>query len=115
MAPESPDEVRQRIDSLYSRAEDATGNYHATRAMAAATRSRGVPLAKRSGRRADPELDAVSQQWFDGARARLGPTVPAVLPADRQPARPAAPARSRDRADGDARESLAAGLGRPEL
>ncbi|WP_434975119.1 NlpC/P60 family protein [Streptomyces collinus] len=116
MAPESPDEVRQRIDSLYSRAENATGNYNATRAIAAATRSRGgVPLAKRSGRRTDPELDAVSRQWFDGARAKLGPTVPAVLPADRQPARPAAPARSRDRADGDARESLAAGLGLPEL
>ncbi|WP_333778413.1 hypothetical protein, partial [Streptomyces sp. IBSBF 3136] len=115
MAPESPDEVRQRIDSLYERAENATGNYNATRAMTAATRSRGVPLAKRSGRRTDPELDAVSRQWFDGARAKLGPTVPAVLPADRQPARPAAPARSRDRADGDARESLAADLGLPEL
>ncbi|WP_317446902.1 C40 family peptidase [Streptomyces collinus] len=115
MAPESPDEVRQRIDSLYTRAENATGNYNATRAMAAANRSRGVPLAKRSGRRTDPELDAVSRQWFDGARAKLGPTVPAVLPADRQPARPAAPARSRDRADGDARESLAASLGLPEL
>ncbi|MFF4842744.1 NlpC/P60 family protein [Streptomyces collinus] len=115
MAPESPDEVRQRIDSLYSRAENATGNYNATRAMAAATRSRGVPLAKRSGRRTDPELDAVSRQWFDGARAKLGPTVPAALPADRQPARPAAPARSRDWADSDARESLAASLGLPEL
>ncbi|MFF5025222.1 NlpC/P60 family protein [Streptomyces collinus] len=115
MAPESPDEVRQRIDALYTRAENATGNYNATRAMAAANRSRGVPLAKRSGRRADPELDAVSRQWFDGARAKLGPTVPAVLPADRQPVRPVAPARSRDRADGDTRESLAAGLGLPEL
>lgn len=115
MAPESPDEVRQRIDALYTRAENATGNYNATRAMAAANRSRGVPLAKRSGRRADPELDAVSRQWFDGARAKLGPTVPAVLPADRQAARPAAPARFRDRADGDAGESLAASLGLPEL
>ncbi|MFF7969936.1 NlpC/P60 family protein [Streptomyces sp. NPDC007905] len=115
MAPESRDEVRQRIDSLYEQAENATGNYNATRALSAATRSRGVPLAKRSGRRPDPDLDAVARQWFDGARAKLGPTVPAVLPADRQPARPAAPARSRDRAAGGAGEALGIGLGLPEL
>ncbi|WP_341869863.1 C40 family peptidase [Streptomyces bauhiniae] len=85
MAPESHEEVRQRIDSLYARAENATGNYNATRAMAAATRRRGVPLAKRSGSRPDPALDAVTRQWFDAARAKAGPTVPATLPADRMP------------------------------
>ncbi|MFJ6903096.1 C40 family peptidase [Streptomyces griseoluteus] len=85
MAPESHEEVRQRIDSLYARAESATGNYNATRAMAAATRRRGVPLAKRSGSRPDPALDAVTRQWFDAARAKAGPTVPAALPADRMP------------------------------
>lgn len=100
MAPENRDEVRQRIDSLYDRAESDTGNYNATRAMSLAARGRGVPLAKRGGRRSDPSLDAVARQWFDGARAKLGPSVPAVLPKDRQPDRPATPARSRDRADG---------------
>ncbi|MEU6383697.1 NlpC/P60 family protein [Streptomyces bauhiniae] len=85
MAPESHEEVRQRIDSLYARAENATGNYNATRAMAAATRRRGVPLAKRSGSRTDPALDAVTRQWFDAARAKAGPTVAAALPADRMP------------------------------
>lgn len=85
MAPESHEEVRQRIDSLYARAENATGNYNATRAMAAATRRRGVPLAKRSVSRTDPALDAVTRQWFDAARTKAEPTVPAALPADRMP------------------------------
>ncbi|MES4890049.1 C40 family peptidase [Streptomyces sp. NPDC096012] len=97
MAPENRDEVRRRIDYLYSQAEDATGNFNATRARAAGTRSRGVPLAKRRGRSSDPVLDEVARQWFDAARAELGPTVPAALPADRLPTAPAAPARSRDR------------------
>ncbi|MFJ4006023.1 NlpC/P60 family protein [Streptomyces sp. NPDC090023] len=85
MAPENHEEVRQRIDSLYARAETATGNYNATRAMAAATRKRGVPLAKRPGSRQDPALDSVTRQWFDAARAKAGPTVAATLPADRMP------------------------------
>ncbi|MEU2054992.1 hypothetical protein ABZ561_17530, partial [Streptomyces bungoensis] len=110
MAPESH-EVRQRINSLYDRAEDATGNFNATRAMSG-KRSRGVPLAKRSGGRQDPALDAVARQWFEGARARLGPSVPAVLPADRQPGHAAGPGRSRERAGG-ARDALSVGL--PEL
>ncbi|MEU0007872.1 NlpC/P60 family protein [Streptomyces sp. NPDC006314] len=100
MAPESRDEVRQRIDSLYDQAENATGNFNATRAMAARTRSRGVPLAKRRGGQPEPTLDEVARQWFDVARAKLGPTVPAAVPADRLPAGPAAPARSRDRMGG---------------
>ncbi|MGW7522300.1 NlpC/P60 family protein [Streptomyces sp. NPDC054783] len=106
MAPESrdevaQDEVRQRVDSLYDQAENVTGNYNATRAMASVTRSRGVPPAKRSGRRPDPALDAIARQWFDGARAKLGPIVPAALPADRLPDRPAAaPGRAWDRMGG---------------
>ncbi|MGW3953642.1 NlpC/P60 family protein [Streptomyces sp. NPDC004752] len=89
MAPESRDEVRQRIDSLYDQAENATGNFNATRAMTARTRTRGVPLRKRPGGPGDPALDEVARQWFDAARAKLGPTVPAVLPADRMPQPPA--------------------------
>ncbi|MFJ4578660.1 C40 family peptidase [Streptomyces echinatus] len=100
MAPESRDEVRQRIDSLYDQAENATGNFNATRAMALRTRSRGVPLAKKPARRSDPALDQIAQRWFDSARGRLGPTVPAALPADRLPdpvrELPAAPVRSPD-------------------
>ncbi|WP_262418138.1 C40 family peptidase [Streptomyces sp. SP2-10] len=110
MAPESRDEVRQRIDSLYNQAENDTGNFNATRAMALRSRSRGVPLAKRPGRRGDPALDEIARQWFDTARGALGPTVPAVLPADRLPAPmperrpelPAAPAPSPDRNGGGA-------------
>ncbi|MFD5794440.1 NlpC/P60 family protein [Streptomyces diastatochromogenes] len=117
MASDSRDEVRQRINSLYNQAEDATGNFNATRAMAGATRSRGVPLAKRPNRRSDPALDEVARQWFDTARAKLGPSVPAALPADRMPDRPTAPARSVDRADGGRpggdRETPGRGL--PEL
>ncbi|MEV7322378.1 hypothetical protein, partial [Streptomyces sp. NPDC093970] len=87
MAPESRDEVRQRIDNLYDQAENATGNYNATRAMNGGSRSRGVPLFKRP-RRDDPGLESIAREWFDTARSRLGPSVPAALPADRQPARP---------------------------
>ncbi|MGY5011297.1 C40 family peptidase [Streptomyces sp. 900105755] len=86
MAPESRDEVRQRIDSLYDQAENATGNYNATRAMSGGSRSRGVPLFKRP-RRDDPGLDNIAREWFEGARSKLGPSVPAALPSDRQPAR----------------------------
>ncbi|MFI5683215.1 NlpC/P60 family protein [Streptomyces sp. NPDC051636] len=88
MARESRDEVRQRIDTLYDQAENATGNYNATRALSGGTRGRGVRL-RRSDRGADPSLDSVARQWMDGARAKLGPSVPAVLPADRTPRRPA--------------------------
>ncbi|MFF9604019.1 NlpC/P60 family protein [Streptomyces sp. NPDC014684] len=113
MVPEGRDEVRRRIDSLYEHAENATGNYNATRAMSAAARNRGVALAKGSGRRPEPGVDAVARQWFDMARASVGPTVPAVLPADRLPAPPAVPARSWDRADAGERDALSVAL--PEL
>jgi cell wall-associated NlpC family hydrolase len=103
----SREEVQRRINSLYDAAETATGNYNATRAMAAGTRPRprsGTPTARPS----DPALDAVTRQWFDAARSQLGPTVPAMLPAGRTPARSAAagpgipsPRRGDDGADRD--------------
>ncbi|MYW14956.1 hypothetical protein GT039_04960, partial [Streptomyces sp. SID2955] len=68
MAPDDRDEVRQRINSLYDQAENATGNFNATRAMSRRTRSRGVPLAKRPGRGVDPALTEITRQWFDAAR-----------------------------------------------
>ncbi|MFJ3639878.1 NlpC/P60 family protein [Streptomyces sp. NPDC090108] len=98
MAPENPDEIRQRIDSLYARAENDTGNFNATRARSAATRRRDAAPARRSAQRTDPALDAVTKQWFDAARASFGPTVAAVLPADRLPAPQELP--SRGDADG---------------
>ncbi|MFE2064770.1 C40 family peptidase [Streptomyces sp. NPDC059467] len=86
MASESRDEVRQRINNLYDQAENATGNYNATRAMSGGSRSRGVPLFKRQ-RRDDPGLDNIAREWFEGARTKLGPSVPAALPTDRMPDR----------------------------
>ncbi|MFF3906309.1 C40 family peptidase [Streptomyces sp. NPDC001848] len=83
----SRDEVQQRIRSLYDRAETATGNFNATRAMSTGSRRRTDPVLGRQRRRSDPALDDVAREWFDAARAKLGPTVPAVLPADRMPER----------------------------
>ncbi|WP_329343099.1 NlpC/P60 family protein [Streptomyces sp. NBC_01352] len=111
----SRDEVRQRIDNLYDRAESDTGTFNATRA-GSSPRKRAGSLTESGGeragsaaddgrgrtaagtgagtgnsprRQADPALDGVARQWFDAARAKLGPTVPAALPADRRPAQPA--------------------------
>ncbi|MFJ1970149.1 C40 family peptidase [Streptomyces sp. NPDC087903] len=75
----SRDEVQQRVNTLYDQAETATGNYNATRAMTTGTRRRAEP------RRTDASPDNVTRQWFDAARTRVGPTVPAVLPRDRTP------------------------------
>ncbi|MEU9469056.1 C40 family peptidase [Streptomyces avermitilis] len=82
-------EVQQRVNSLYDQAETATGNYNATRAMSAGARRPVTPARSQARRRVDPALDEITQQWFDAARAKLGPIVPAVLPADRMPARQA--------------------------
>lgn len=82
-------EVQQRINSLYDQAETATGNYNATRAMTTGTRRPVTPTNSQARRRVDPALDNITQQWFDVARAKLGPTVPAVLPTDRMPDRQA--------------------------
>ncbi|MDF2268372.1 NlpC/P60 family protein [Streptomyces coacervatus] len=89
----SREAVRQRVSSLYDQAEDDTGQYNLTRIQGAGKRGRGTPGG--GARRSDPDLDNVTRQWFDGARASLGPTVPAVLPADRTPSRPAEPRRPR--------------------
>ncbi|MER7925880.1 NlpC/P60 family protein [Streptomyces sp. NPDC096057] len=95
----SRDEVQRRINSLYDRAETATGNYNATRAMSGGPRKRVEPRSGAS-RPSDPTLDAVTRRLFDRARAQLGPTVPAVLPPSRTSAGPAA-ARSERRLDGE--------------
>ncbi|MFG2780737.1 C40 family peptidase [Streptomyces prunicolor] len=84
----SRDEVQRRINSLYDRAETATGNYNATRKMSGAPRQRVEPRPSAS-RPSDPAQDAVTRQLFDRARAQLGPTVPAILPPRRTPARSA--------------------------
>ncbi|MFJ3864812.1 C40 family peptidase [Streptomyces nigra] len=93
----SREEVSRRVSSLYDRAETDTGTFNATRASATGPRKRaGSPAASGrdgdGGRGAAP-LDDVARQWFDVARSKLGPTVPATLPKDRMPERPVAPAR----------------------
>jgi len=96
MAPErtrndgpSREEVQQRINSLYDQAESASGTFNATRAMKVGMRRRVNPTPDTARRRSDPALDEVTRPWFDAARAKLGPTLPAVLPPDRRPARAA--------------------------
>ncbi|MFG2480022.1 NlpC/P60 family protein [Streptomyces fagopyri] len=115
----SREEVQQRISSLYDRAETATGNYNATRAMTTGSRSRLNPVRGKERRGADATLDDVSRPWFDVGRAQLGPTVPARLPADRTPKRPAEalPAAPAKRLEGgpSARALEAAGRPFPEL
>ncbi|MDX3751850.1 C40 family peptidase [Streptomyces sp. AK08-02] len=105
MAPErtrddgpSREEVQQRINSLYDQAESFTGTFNATRAMKLGIRRRVTPAPEAARRRSDPALDEISRPWFDVGRAQLGPTVPAVLPPDRRPARTteARPARPAD-------------------
>ncbi|WP_030931228.1 C40 family peptidase [Streptomyces sp. NRRL S-646] len=85
----SREAVRQRVSSLYDQAESDTGNFNFTRAQLMGTRPPAAPARERG--RSDPALDSVSRRWFDGVRASLGPTVPAVLPADRTSARQAEP------------------------
>ncbi|MEU6226396.1 C40 family peptidase [Streptomyces sp. NPDC047042] len=94
MAPErtrddgpSREEVQQRINSLYDQAESFTGTFNATRAMRLGIRKRVKAVPDTARRRSDPALDEVARPWFDVGRAQLGPTVPAVLPPDRRPAR----------------------------
>ncbi|MFF9275963.1 C40 family peptidase [Streptomyces griseosporeus] len=70
------EEVRRRIAALYDLAENDTGTFNATRAQAA----RGRRPADDARGRAESPLGAVTRQWFDVARAKLGPTMPAVLP-----------------------------------
>ncbi|MEU8749213.1 NlpC/P60 family protein [Streptomyces chartreusis] len=89
----SREEVSRRITSLYDRAETDSGTFNATRASSTGPRKRGpgpgnAGILANEGNRSDPALDNVSRQWFDMARAKLGPTVPAALPRDRTPDRP---------------------------
>ncbi|WP_369167180.1 C40 family peptidase [Streptomyces sp. R28] len=102
----SREEVSRRVSSLYDRAESDTGTFNATRAAATGPRGRAdrptgaggtTAAAARGdeGRRSDPAVDNVARQWFDVARSKLGPTVPAALPADRMPERPAETRRAR--------------------
>ena len=111
------EDVQQRVSSLYDRAEDDTGQFNLTRAQGASKRGPATP--GRGGRPSDPELDNVTRQWFDRARASQGPTVPAVLPSDRTPSRPAENRRARPAeraAEGrPGRELEAAGRPVPEL
>ncbi|KOG19483.1 C40 family peptidase [Streptomyces viridochromogenes] len=100
-ADETPsrEEVSRRVSSLYDQAESDTGTFNATRAAATGPRKRAdrptdtgrrpAPTSRNddSGR-GGPALDSVARQWFDVARSKLGPTVPAVLPGDRMPDRP---------------------------
>ncbi|ALV37273.1 NlpC/P60 family protein [Streptomyces sp. CdTB01] len=80
----SREDVQQRVSSLYARAEDDTGQFNLTRVQnARGTGERGGQPRRAS----DPDLDNVSRQWFDMARTSIGPTVPAILPGDRTPAR----------------------------
>ncbi|MFD9465659.1 NlpC/P60 family protein [Streptomyces sp. NPDC060027] len=87
------EEVRQRLSSLYDQAENATGNFNATRALANLSRKPDRRAAGQGRSEVDPAQADLMRQWFDGARSRIGPSVPAVLPADRQPDRGQAAAR----------------------
>ncbi|MET9680618.1 NlpC/P60 family protein [Streptomyces coeruleorubidus] len=83
----SPDEVRRWIDSLYDRAESDTGTFNATRA-AAIPRQRGATGRSRSQEDTEPAIGTLARQWFDAARAKLGPTVPVSQPDRKLPVRP---------------------------
>ncbi|MER5833190.1 NlpC/P60 family protein [Streptomyces sp. NPDC002130] len=83
----SPDEVRRWVDSLYDRAESDTGTFNATRA-AAIPRQREAAARGRSQSDAEPAGGTLARKWFDAARAKLGPTVPAWHTDQRMPARP---------------------------
>ncbi|MEU8651959.1 C40 family peptidase [Streptomyces sp. NPDC048737] len=112
-------EVQRRVSALYDRAETDTGTFNATRARSGGGGRRTVTSVANSGRPAsDPSLEAVTRQWFDTARSRIGPTTPATLPADRLPDRPAPLPRPRSAPElppgGGAARELEAG-GRLEL
>ncbi|MEU0386581.1 NlpC/P60 family protein [Streptomyces chartreusis] len=86
----SPEEVRRWIDSLYDRAESDTGTFNATRA-ASIPRQRGTDARSRPKGDTEPAAGNFARQWFDAARAKLGPTVPVSQPERRLPARPDRP------------------------
>ncbi|MGX1273938.1 NlpC/P60 family protein [Streptomyces phaeoluteigriseus] len=89
-------EIQERVSALYDRAETDTGTFNATRARSGGGGRRTVTSVANSGRpAADPALEAVTRQWFEMARGRVGPTTAASLPADRLPDRPALAPRPR--------------------
>ncbi|MFD5269670.1 NlpC/P60 family protein [Streptomyces sp. NPDC058335] len=114
-------EIQQRVSALYDRAETDTGTFNATRARSGRGGRRTVTSVANSGRpAADPSLEAVTRQWFEMARSRVGPTTPASLPTDRLPDRPALAARPRSAPElppggGAVRELEAGGRRAPEL
>ncbi|MFI1292571.1 NlpC/P60 family protein [Streptomyces sp. NPDC020792] len=111
-------EVQQRISSLYDQAENATGNFNATRAMSKSARTRRGSAGWSGSGGSDPALDRVARKWFDVGRAQLGPTMPAVLPPDRMPNPANSPAAASSGRPADAREGLGLEAGRaprPEL
>lgn len=66
-------EVQQRISSLYDQAENATGNFNATRAMSKSARTRRGSAGWSGSGGSDPALDRVARKWFDEiGRARVG-------------------------------------------
>ncbi|WP_308290009.1 C40 family peptidase [Streptomyces cylindrosporus] len=94
----SREDVSQRVSSLYDRAESDTGQFNLTRTQSTGARGRGAAAGGSGGegrsRSSDPDLDNIARQWFGAARASLGPTIPAILPADRTPDAGARPARA---------------------
>ncbi|MGW2898277.1 NlpC/P60 family protein [Streptomyces sp. NPDC001212] len=111
-------EVQQRISSLYDQAENATGNFNATRAMSKSARTRRGSAGWSGSGGSDPALDRVARKWFDVGRAQLGPTMPAILPPDRMPNPANSPAAAPGRRPEDVREALGLEAGRaprPEL
>ncbi|MFF8190759.1 NlpC/P60 family protein [Streptomyces bobili] len=112
-------EIQQRVSALYDRAETDTGTFNATRARSGGAGRRSVNSVANSGRpAADPALEAVTRQWFEMARSRVGPTTPASLPADRRPDRPALappPRNTPEPTAGGGRELEAGGRRAPEL
>ncbi|MFF4864259.1 NlpC/P60 family protein [Streptomyces sp. NPDC001231] len=111
-------EVQQRISSLYDQAENATGNFNATRAMSKSARTRRGSAALGGSGGSDPAIDRVARKWFDVGRAQLGPTMPAVLPPDRMPNSANSPSVAPSRRPAEVREGLGLEAGRaprPEL
>ncbi|MFJ3669586.1 C40 family peptidase [Streptomyces sp. NPDC090106] len=94
LAAEGPsrDEVRRRVNRLYDRAEDDTGTFNATRAGSIPRQRGGAGGGRSQG--GDGDLEALTRQWFNVARAKLGPTVPVSRPGREPSFRPPQPRRS---------------------
>ncbi|MFH0517614.1 NlpC/P60 family protein [Streptomyces sp. M41] len=124
----SREEVSRRVSSLYDQAESDTGTYNATRAAAKGPRARadrpadaghrpGASARDAESGRGAPAVDSVARQWFEAARAKLGPTVAAALTGDRTPDRPRGTrsARPAERTAPDLTDLALPSPGRPAL